>query len=456
MINMQATIERIREILDDELLSTQLSDELNVFHSADLADIFQELKPEERLECFNQIDEEKAAEMVEYLPPNLQVEILGDIDSEKAARIITKLPHDAAADVLGDMEEDETEAYLDSLPQKFSDEVRELMNYDENTAGGMMTPLFMRVTPDMTVKQVMDYIRKEAEEDNIDLYYVYVTDKQDHLLGVLSLRSLLTTSFQTQIREIMNADIVKLHIDDYRDAISDVFMKYQFDSLPVVDHYNHLRGIVTWDDAQDAVEEETTEEIYASSAISTGDIDEDEMLEGSLFTSIKARTPWLFVTLLGELVAVNVADCFGKTLQALPVIAIFMPLLTGLSGNIGTQSITLMVRGLSTGQLTMGAALKQILREGFIGLLIGSLFGILVTIVTWGWQHNVELGIIVGAAMAINMALAAIIGTLTPFVMKKINIDPAVASGPVIATVIDVLGLTVYFILATIFLIKIL
>ena len=159
---------------------------------------------------------------------------------------------------------------------------------------------------------------------------------------------------------------------------------------------------------------------------------------------------------MGELVAVNVADCFGKTLQALRVIAIFMPLLTGLSGNIGTQSITLMVRGLSTGQLTMGAALKQILREGFIGLLIGSLFGILVTIVTWGWQHNVELGIIVGAAMAINMALAAIIGTLTPFVMKKINIDPAVASGPVIATVIDVLGLTVYFILATIFLIKIL
>ncbi|MBQ3311079.1 magnesium transporter [bacterium] len=453
MINISATIDRIREILEDESKS-QLAEELNGFHSADLADIFQALKPEERLECFKQIEEEKAADMIEYLPANLQVEILGDIDTELAARIITKLPHDAAADVLGDMEEDETEAYLDSLPQKFSEELRELMNYDEDTAGGMMTPLFMTVKTDMTVKEVLDYIREKAEEEHMDLYYVYVTDKHDHLLGVVSLRGLLTSPFKTKIENIMNSDIVKLHIDDYRDAISEVFMKYQFDSLPVVDQYNHLRGIVTWDDIQDAVEEETTEEIYASSGIATGDIDEDEILEGSLFTSIRARTPWLFVTLIGELIAVNVANCYGKTLQALPIIAIFMPLLAGLAGNIGTQSITLMVRGLSTGQLTLSSAFKHIGRESIIGLSIGSIFGLLVMVFTWGWQHNVELGLIVGIAMAINMLLASLIGTLTPFAMKRMNIDPAVASGPVIATAIDVLGLTVYFSLVSIYLLK--
>lgn len=454
MIDIQTTVERIREILEDDS-NSQLKEELNGFHSADLADIFQELKPEERLECFNLIEEEKAAEMIEYLPPNLQVEILGDIDTDLAARIIQKLPHDAAADVLGDMEEDETEAYLESLPQKFSEEVRELMNYDEDTAGGMMTPLFMTVTPNMIVKDVLDYIRDRAEEDNIDLYYVYVTDKQEHLLGVVSLRSLLVSPFKTKIADIMNSDIVKLHIDDYRDTISDVFMKYQFDSLPVVDQYNHLRGIVTWDDAQDAVEEETTEEIYASSGISTGSIDEDEILDGSIFTSIRARTPWLFVTLIGELIAVNVANYYGKTLQALPIIAIFMPLLAGLAGNIGTQSITLIVRGLSTGQLTMASTLKHILRESFIGFLIGAFFGAVVMLFTWGWQHNIELGVIVGAAMALNMALATLIGTLTPFAMKRLDIDPAVASGPVIATAIDVLGLAVYFSLASIFLLKV-
>jgi len=454
MINISATVDRLREIMDDES-NVQLKEELNSFHSADLADIFQELKAEERLECFNLIEEDKAADMIEYLPPNLQVEILGDIDTDLAARIIQKLPHDAAADVLGDMEDDDTEAYLDSLPQKFSDEVRELMNYDEDTAGGMMTPLFMTVTSDMTVKEVLDYVRDRADEDNIDLYYVYVTDKQEHLLGVVSLKSLLRSSLKTKIEDLMNSDIVKLHIDDYRDAVLDVFMKYQFDSLPVVDQYNHLRGVVTWDDIQDAAEEETTEEIYASSGIATGSIDEDEILEGSIFTSIRARTPWLFVTLIGELIAVNVANCYGKTLQALPVIAIFMPLLAGLAGNIGTQSITIIVRGLSTGQVTLGSTLKHIFRESAIGFLIGAFFGALVMLFTWGWQNSIELGLIVGIAMAINMSLATLIGTLTPFAMEKMNIDPAVASGPVIATAIDVLGLAVYFSLATIYLIKI-
>ncbi|MBR1942671.1 magnesium transporter [bacterium] len=454
MINISATVDRLREIMDDDS-NVQLKEELNSFHSADLADIFQELKAEERLECFSLIEEDKAADMIEYLPPNLQVEILGDIDTELAARIIQKLPHDAAADVLGDMEDDDTEAYLDSLPQKFSDEVRELMNYDEDTAGGMMTPLFMTVTSDMTVKEVLDYVRDRADEDNIDLYYVYVTDKQEHLLGVVSLKSLLRSSLKTKIEDLMNSDIVKLHIDDYRDAVLDVFMKYQFDSLPVVDQYNHLRGVVTWDDIQDAAEEETTEEIYASSGIATGSIDEDEILEGSIFTSIRARTPWLFVTLIGELIAVNVANCYGKTLQALPVIAIFMPLLAGLAGNIGTQSITIIVRGLSTGQVTLGSTLKHIFRESAIGFLIGAFFGALVMLFTWGWQNSIELGLIVGLAMAINMSLATLIGTLTPFAMEKMNIDPAVASGPVIATAIDVLGLAVYFSLATIYLIKI-
>lgn len=454
MINISATVDRLREILDDES-NVQLKEELNGFHSADLADIFQELKPEERLECFNLIEEDKAADMIEYLPPNLQVEILGDIDTELAARIIQKLPHDAAADVLGDMEDDDTETYLESLPQKFSEEVRELMNYDEDTAGGMMTPLFMTVTSDMVVKEVLDYVRNRANEENIDLYYVYVTDKQEHLLGVVSLKALLSSSLKTKIEDLMNSDIVKLHIDDYRDAVLDVFMKYQFDSLPVVDQYNHLRGLVTWDDIQDAAEEETTEEIYASSGISTGSIDEDEILEGSIFTSIRARTPWLFVTLIGELIAVNVANCYGKTLQALPIIAIFMPLLAGLAGNIGTQSITIIVRGLSTGQVTLGSTLKHIVRESAIGFLIGAFFGGLVMLFTWGWQNSIELGIIVGLAMAINMSLATLIGTLTPFAMEKMNIDPAVASGPVIATAIDVLGLAVYFSLASVYLLKI-
>ena len=454
MMNLENVIERLREILDDEA-QEPLKEELASFHSADLADIFQELKPEERLRCFKLLDIEKAAEMMEYISPQMQVELLGDIDQEVASKILLKLPHDAAADVLGDMEEDESETYLDKLPHKFSEEVRELLTYNEDTAGGIMNPIVLTVNSDMTVQEVLNYIRVKAETDNLELYYIYVVDKQNHLLGVVSLRKLLTSPANKKIEDIMISDIVKLHVDDYSDYITEEFMKYQYNALPVVDLYNRLKGMITWDDVHDLFEEETTEEIYQSSGISTEVVDEDEILSGNVLNAIRARTPWLFITLLGEFVAVNVAHYFDHTIAALPVVAIFMPLLAGLGGNIGTQSITLMVRGLSTGQVSMSLAFYHIIREMFVGMIIGSIFGFLVTIVTYGWQHSIELGVVVGIAMMINMTMATVIGTFTPFALKSMKIDPAIASGPVIATTIDVLGLVVYFTLVSTFLIKV-
>ena len=192
MSNIENTIDRLRDLIEHDDAKQQLKEELNSYHEADLADIFQLLKPEERLACFILLDEEKAADVIEYLPPQLQVEILGDIDETLASRLISKLPHDEAADVLGDMEEDETEIYLDKLPEKFSSEIRELLTYNEDTAGGIMNPLVLTVSHNMTVKEALETIRIKAEKDNMELYYVYVVDKHSHLLGVVSLRTLLT------------------------------------------------------------------------------------------------------------------------------------------------------------------------------------------------------------------------------------------------------------------------
>lgn len=457
MSNIENTIDRIQERLENDEMKQQLRDELNSYHEADLADIFQHLKPEERLACFVLLDEEKAADVIEYLPPQLQVEILGDIDEALASRLISKLPHDEAADVLGDMEEDETQIYLDKLPEKFSSEIRELLTYNEDTAGGIMNPLVLTVAHNMTVKDALDTIRIKAEKDNMELYYVYVVDKYNHLLGVVSLRTLLTTPVHLLIADIMTKDIVKVHVDDYQGHIADIFMKYQFNALPVVDLYDHLKGIVTWDDVQDIVEEETTDEILTSSGIVTdlGDDDDDDVLTGSLGHSIKARIPWLFITLLGEFVAVSVTNKYDHTFTSLPVIAAFMPLLAGLGGNIGTQSITLMVRGMSTGQVSLSSGWKYIWRESLTGISIGLIFGVLVALVTWGWQHHIELGLIVGLAMTLNMTIATMIGTCTPLILKKFKFDPAVASGPVIATTIDVVGLAVYLTLVTWYLISV-
>ena len=455
MQNLENTIDRIKELMDVDT-EQQLKEELNTYHEADLADIFQQLNPEERLSCFTKLDEEKAADVIEYLPPQLQVEILGEIDEALASRLISKLPHDEAADVLGDMEEDESETYLEKLPEKFSSEIRELLTYNEDTAGGIMNPLVLTVAYNMSVKDAIDTIRIKAEKDNMDLYYVYAVDKHSHLLGVVSLRTLLTSPVNLSIADIMSRDVVKIHVDDYQDHIADVFMKYQFNALPVVDLYDHLKGIVTWDDVQDIVEEETTDEILTSSGIVT-DIggDDDDVLTGSIGHAIKARTPWLLITLIGEFIAVSITSHFDKTFTALPLIAAFMPLLAGLGGNIGTQSITLMVRGMSTGQITLKSGWHYIWRESLTGLSIGCIFGLLVSLVTWGWQHHVELGLIVGLAMTLNMTIATMIGTCTPLILKKMKFDPAVASGPVIATTIDVIGLAVYLSLVTWYLISI-
>lgn len=455
MLNIENTVDRIRELIESEDANL-LREELENYHSADLADIFQELKPEERLNCITNINEELASDVIEYLTPQLQVEILGDIDEKLASRLVSKLPHDDAADVLGNMEEDDSETFLENLPKKFSSDVRELMTYNEDTAGGIMNPLVLTVYDNMTVKEALDTIRIKAEKDNMELYYAYVVDKNDHLVGVLSLRTLITAPVNLNVSDIMSKDLVKVHVDDYQDFIADVFMKYQFNALPVVDLYNHLKGIVTWDDVQDIVEEETTDEILQSSGIVTdlGD-DDDDVLTGSIGHAIKARVPWLFITLIGEFIAVTITNRFDKTFTALPVIAAFMPLLAGLGGNIGTQSITLMVRGMSTGQITLSSGWRYLLRETITGLSIGALFGILVACVTWGWKGHMELGLIVGIAMSLNMTIATMIGTCTPLVLKKLKFDPAVASGPVIATTIDVIGLAVYLTLVTWYLISV-
>ncbi|MDD3593973.1 MAG: magnesium transporter [Candidatus Gastranaerophilales bacterium] len=450
MLNLENTIERFKILLtakDD----VQIREEFEKFHNADIAEIFEGLTEEERLYFFNLLDESEAAELLEFLSPQIQVELLSDLDEEKAGRIILKMPHDNLADVLGDLEDVDSETYLNKLPERVSNQIRELLSYPEDSAGGIMNSDVITVDKDMTVDEVVSFLRIKAQTDKVELYYVYVTDKVGHLLGVLSLRSLFTTPTYVKVEDIMITDLVKVHVDEDQEVAAETLSKYGILAVPVVDHYGKLKGIVTWDDAQDVVEEETTEEILQASGIATNDeIDEEEILEGPIYQAIRARTPWLLITLAGEFIAVNVAKHFSITLDAMPIIAIFMPLLAGLGGNIGTQSITLMVRGLSTGQVTMGSAVYHIFREAKIGLLIGVVFGALVTLSTFGWQHNIALGIIVGLSMAINMTMATIIGTVTPFMLKKINIDPAVASGPVIATTIDVMGLTVYFSLVTI------
>ena len=425
-----------------------LHHDLNDMHSADIAEVLEAVTPEEREKYFKYLSPENAADLLEEVNPQIQVELLGTVDEERAGEIFAQMPYDLMADFLGDLTDEEVNSYLNMLPERVSSQIRELMTYQEDTAGGIMTTEFLCVHEDMTVEETLAYVRSKADS-NIDFYYIYVVDKTGHLLGVLSLRILISSPLDMKVGNIMITDVFKVHTSDDQEYAADSLIKYEYLALPVVDDYNRLKGIITWDDAQDVNEEETTEEIYASSGISTEVVDEDEILSGKTIQAVKARSPWLLITLIGAFGAVKVADHFDSLLAQLPVIAIFIPLLIGLGGNIGTQSVTLMVRGFSTGQVSTSSAVHHILRELRIGLIIGFVFGILVMLVTWSWKDNIVLGVVVGTAMAANMAIATLLGTITPFMLKKMNADPAVASGPFIATAIDIVGLAVYFILVT-------
>ncbi len=445
---IEQTVDRLKrqvELGDGEAIKN----DLNNMHSADLAEVFENVSHEEREKFFKYLSSEKAADLLEEVSPQIQVELLGTISEEKAAEIVSKMPHDLMADFLGDLSDEEVNNYLNRLPQRISSQIRELMTYPEDTAGGIMTTEYFSVYEDMTVEETLAYVRSKTYS-NIDFYYIYVVDKLNHLLGVLNLRVLISSPLDMKVSNIMTTDLFKVHTLDDQEYVADSLIKYGYLALPVVDSYNRLKGIITWDDAYDVNEEETTEEIYTSSGISTDVIDEEQILKGKLMMSVRARAPWLLITLAGEFIAVNVANHFSGTLHRLPIIAIFMPLLAGLGGNIGSQSNILMVRGLSTGQVTMNTALHHIFREFRIGIIIGVTFGLFVMLTTWGWKDNIMLGCVVGAAMAINMTIATILGTVSPFILKKIKIDPAVASGPFITTAIDIIGLAVYFTLVTI------
>ncbi len=448
MIDTSITVEKLKNAAKSDN-KQELIEELNNIHYADLSEVFLLLTPEERLEYFELLPEEKAADLMEELNPQIQVELLDSITQDKAARIILHMPHDSVADFLADLSDTESESYLAKLPSRVSSQIRELLSYDEESAGGLMNSEVLRVNESMNVGDTLEYIRKMAESERVDFYYIYVVDRTNHLRGVLSLRKLITSPSYIKVEEIMATDVIKVNVTDDQETVADTVIKYGFLAIPVVDDYNKLKGIITWDDAQEVSEEEATEDFYASSGITT-DIDEDEILLGRISQSVRARTPWLFITLIGEFVAVNVANHFNYTLEALPIIAIFMPLLAGLGGNIGTQSITIIVRGLSTGQISLGSSIYHVFRELRVGLLIGLLFGVIVALTTFIWKGNYVLGIVVGLAMIINMTLAALLGTVTPFVLKKFDVDPAVASGPFIATTIDVLGLAIYFSLVTV------
>ena len=447
--NIDEIIYNIRQMMSEGKVQ-QVEMILHELHPADATDLFLSLSEEEQTTLFKLLDTDVA------------VAVLNEIDSERATTLLTigikpnqaseileEMYSDDAADLLGELPEKEKNQLLDLMDSEDAEDVQELLEYGEETAGGLMTTEYVAIRRDITVEAAIQVVREIAQEAET-VYYVYVLDHKNRLVGVNSLRDLILASPASLIEDIMHQNIKSVNVKMDQEEVAKLVAKYDFLAIPVVDDQGEFLGIITVDDVIDVIHDEATEDLYR--LVGASEIDESESTFQKVYSSIRARLPWLFVTMFGGLLAGQVLRGFEDQLQAVVALAFFIPLLTGMGGNVGTQSSTITVRGLATGQIDAKKVANIIFRESAVGFSIGLIIGVVVAIVAILWRNQPFLGLVVGLSMWANIVTAATMGTLVPLIFKRIGIDPAVASAPFITTTIDVTGLLIYSFLATLML----
>jgi magnesium transporter len=416
-------------------------------HPADLAQVFSELPDREREAAFSVLAERQsrlAMEAVSELGPEAGAALLSARSAEEVAKLIQELPSDDAAALVSHLPEELSASVLDLMRPRESGVVENLLEYDDKTAGRIMNPNVFALREDLTVGEAITEMQIHRDVEMV--FYLYVVDERRHLVGVVSLRRLLLVSPETPLKRIMTTDLISARVDMDQEEVARQVAAYNLLAIPVVDEENKLVGIITVDDVIDVIKEEATEDINRLAGVAG-----DERAFTPAVESLRKRLPWLGVNLVTAFIAAAVVAVFEGTIDLFPVLAIFMPIVAGMGGNAGTQTLTVVVRGIALGELTWGNSRKALLKEVTVGLGNGVALGVVAALVVWATRGNPVLGVVLGLAMIINMFVAAAAGTLVPLGLRAANVDPALASSVFITTMTDVFGFLSFLGLATIF-----
>lgn len=392
------------------------------------------LPPEEAAEVFSHLEEDEQAELLKALPPWRVKELLGELSL------------DDLTDALQAVEEEnpqQAEALLDQLDPETRAEVEELSEYEEDEAGGLMTPEYIALRDSMTVDEVFRFLRRAAP-DAEQVYYLYVVDAANRLEGVVSLRDLIVADPKTKVREIMNPDVVRVRTDTDQEEVARLMADYNFTVLPVVDEEGVLSGIITIDDVVDVIQEEATEDIYRLGAVESPEL---VYSRSSVWDLWSARVRWLVILIVGAMFSSSILESFQNTLQAVTALTFYITILLGAGGNTGNQSSTLIVRALATGDVRGRDWWRILLKELSVGAMLGITLAILLSIKVLIDGHG-EILLVVAASLAVLMTVTNILGALLPIGIKKIGLDPALISNPLIATLSDITGLMIYLSMA--------
>ncbi len=442
-----------KEFLEEIRLAIQSEDRAWIIHNitelhfADIAEIMDQLSMEHAKYLYYQLDEELQAGVLMELEEEVRDRFLASLSSKALAEQLENLDSDDAADILGELPEEKIHEVISHMEDdEAADDIVDLLNYDEDTAGGLMQKEFIQARIDWPVKRALVELRRQAE-DVEQVYTIYVVDELNKLVGVLSLKKLLFASLKTPIRDLFKEkNLIYVKTSDSSEKVAKIMDKYDMVAIPVVDLKGELVGRITIDDVVDIIKEEADKDFQMASGIS-----EKVESTSSVFRISRARLPWLLIGMLGGTMSAHVISKFETNISHLPSLAFFIPLITAMGGNVGVQSSAIVVQSLARGNEQFGSVLSRLSKELLISMLNGLLCSIIIFIIA-NFFNEVRLALVVSLSLFTATITAAILGTLAPLILHKYKIDPALATGPFVTTSNDIIGLFIYFSIGLIFL----
>lgn len=432
-------LERIRVAISSED-NLWIKEHIVELHPADIAEIMDELSSEKAKYLYFLLEEEIQADVLMELEDEVRDTFLASLSTKEIAEQLENLDSDDAADILGDLPEEKIQEVISQMEDDdAADDIVDLLNYDEDTAGGLMQKEFIQAKLDWPVNRALVELRRQAE-DVERVYSIYVVDSSNKLVGTLSLKRLLFASPKTSIRDLyQDKNIIYVKTSDDNEKVAQVMKKYNLDAIPVVDYQNKLVGRITIDDVVDIIQEEADKDLQLMSGIS-----ERVESNSSVWRMSRSRLPWLVIGMLGGTLSAQVISKFETNIGNLPALAFFIPLITAMGGNVGVQSSAIVVQSLARGDDPFDSILRKVAKESLVGLLNGLICSVLVFFGAYSIGFF-DLGIIVSLSLLTVIVFAAVLGTMIPLILNRYKIDPALATGPFVTTLNDIVGLFIYF-----------
>jgi len=422
----------------------QLLNIIKKTHMADLSIVFENLTPVNQEKLFNLVENpEDIGLLFSHLPEKTFVELVKFVDFDKLVTVFDHMPSDDAAELLGCLDEELSDKILSKMKKEESYNVEQIMSYDEDTAGSLMVKDYVALEEGVKAKEVIEALQNKYLDVEMP-FYIYVIDSYGKLVGVSSLRQLVVESPDKPLKDFMSTDIVSVKPYTDRDVVARMVSRYDFLAIPVVDDDNRIIGIVTVDDVIDILHETATEDMLKMAGVGEDYVETQSILKGT-----RIRLPWLFASCLGGIANFFIIGRFESTLAQLTALAAFLPIIMGMGGNIGTQSATIVVRGIATGRVNIRDFVKVISRELGVGFILGITYGALIAAVAkvsfMAESFSWALSVVVGCSILSSMTVAAFVGTSVPMIFQRLNIDPAVATGPFVTTTMDLISVYCYF-----------